>query len=81
VPRRDVTEANIVGQGAEERDSVSDKHGHTGDDETLNQSGAQELLNGDSTVDVEMVGAAGSEFRNYLGWRSGHLLNHASDNR
>lgn len=70
-----------MGQGAEEWDSVSDEHGHASDGEVLNQSCAQEALNRDSTVDVEMVGARCSEFRNYLGWRSGHLFHHASDDR
>ena len=55
--RRYVTEANVVRQGAEERDSVSDEHGHASDGEMLNQSGAQEALNRDSTIDIEMVGA------------------------
>jgi hypothetical protein len=40
-----VTERQIARQGAEERNSVANEHRHSGDDETLNQTGAQEPLN------------------------------------
>ena len=78
---RDMAKLNVVGQGAEERDSVSDENGHAGDDEALNQSRTQELLNCDSAVDIEMVRACCREFRDYLGWRPSHLFHHASDDR
>ena len=53
-------------QAAEERNAFSDEHGDTRDDEALNEARAQELLNRDSAVDVEVAGAAGGELRNDL---------------
>ena len=52
------------------------EHGHAGDDQTLNQSGAQELLNGDSTVDVEMLGASGGQACDDIGRSSCHVFHH-----
>ena len=69
---------HIARQGAEERNSVSNEHGHTSDDETLNQACAQESLNRDPPVDVEVVGATGGEFGNNLSRRPGHLFHNAS---
>ena len=77
VPSRDVTERDIAWKRAEERDSVSNEHRHASDDETLNKSRAQEPLNRDPTVDIEVVGTTGSELRNDLGRRPGHLFNSA----
>lgn len=53
---------DIFLERSEERDSASDENWDASDDEALNQSGAQEALNGDSSVDVEVSGSTGSEF-------------------
>ena len=42
---RYVMQTHITRQGAEERNSVSNEHRNSGDNETLNQAGAQEPLN------------------------------------
>jgi hypothetical protein len=44
-------------------------------------SPAQEPLNRDPTVDVEVAGTASSELRNDLSGRPGHLFNNASSGR
>ena len=74
VLRCDVTEPHISGQRAEERNTFSNEHGHAGDGETLNQTGAQEPLNGDPSIDVEVMRASSRELRNDLSRRPGHLL-------
>ena len=61
VPSRHVTEPNVARQGAEERNSVSNEHRNASDNETLNEPGAQEPLNRDPTVDVEMLCTSSSE--------------------
>ena len=76
-----VTEPYVFQQRTKERNSFSNEHGHAGDDETLNQAGAQEPLNGDPAIDVEVVGSIGGEFRNNLSWRSGHLLHNRAARR
>src|SRR3982074_1934531 len=68
----------IAGQGAEERNSVSYEHRHTSDNETLNEARAQESLNRDPSVDIQVVGTTGGEFRNDLSRRPGHLFHNAS---
>jgi hypothetical protein len=47
----------------------------------LNEPGAQEALNGDPTIDVEVAGTTSGELRNDLSRRPGHLLNNASAGR
>src|SRR5713226_5731499 len=81
VPSRQVTEPNIVGQGAEQRNPLSNEHRHASDNEPLNESRAQEPLNRDPTVDVEVVGTTGSELRDDLRRRPGHLFDNASAGR
>jgi hypothetical protein len=61
-----VAEPDVARQGAEERDPLSDEHGHAGDDETLNEPLAQEPLDRDPAVDVEVVSAARREPRDDL---------------
>jgi hypothetical protein len=65
-------------QAAEEGNAFAYEHGDTRDDEAVNQSGAQELLNRDSAVDVEVVDTTGSELRNDLCRGAGHLFDQAS---
>src|ERR1039458_1164253 len=74
VLRRYVMQPHIARHGAEERNSLSNEHRHTRDDETLNQACAQESLNRNPSVDVEVVGAASREFGNDLSRRPGHLF-------
>jgi hypothetical protein len=74
VLRRDVMEEDVVWQRAEERDAVADEDRDTSDDEAFDEACAQEALNGDAAVDVEIVEAASSEIRDDLDRRTGHLL-------
>jgi hypothetical protein len=69
-----MTETDIFLYRSEERDSSSDQDRDASDDEALNQSGAEEALNGDSAIDVEMFRAARFEFRNNVSGIAGHLL-------
>ena len=50
--RRDVSEADVVRKGAEERNSIPDQYGQSTDDETVYQPGAQKFLNGDAPVHI-----------------------------
>src|SRR5258708_26991607 len=77
VPGGNVTEPNVVRQGGEERDSLPNEHRHSSDNETLNGPGAQESLNGDATVDVQVVDAPSGQLRNDLSWRPAHLFYNA----
>jgi hypothetical protein len=81
VPSRDVAEPNVARQGAKERNSVSNEHGHASDHETLNEPRAQEALNGNPTVDIEVVDTTGSKLRNDVSRRPSHLFNDASADR
>src|SRR5258708_23934158 len=72
--RRDVTESRITRQAAEQRDPLTNEHWDSGDGETLNQAGAQKPLNGDSSVDVDVLDATGRELRNYFCRRPRHLF-------
>lgn len=67
-------EADVAREGAEEGDSVSNENRDASDDEALHEAGAQKLLNGDAAVHVDVLDAAGSEFGNNFGGRTGHLL-------
>src|SRR2546426_12163812 len=81
VTSRYVTEPNVAREGAEERNSLSNKHRHASDNETLNEPRSQEPLNGDPTVDVEVLGTTNSEPRNDISRWPGHLFNNASTGR
>jgi hypothetical protein len=74
-----MTEPNVAWQGTEQRDSVSNEHGHASDNEALNYPRTQEILNRNPTVDIEVVGAAGSKLRNDLSRRPGHLFHNATN--
>jgi len=74
LPSRYVMELNVVQQLAEEGDSLSNEYRDATDDETLNLSCAKELLDGEPTVDVEVMSAAGGELRHDLGRGSRHLF-------
>jgi hypothetical protein len=79
VPGGYVAQANVVRQGPAERNYLSDEHRHTSDNETLNEPRAQEPLNGDATVDVQVVGATGSQPG--IRRRPGHPFHNAPDGR
>src|SRR5260221_8214820 len=81
LPRGDVTEPHIVRQGAEERNSVSNEHRHASDNEPFNEPRAQEPLNRDATIDVEVVRSTRREARNDLSRRPSHLFDNASSGR
>jgi hypothetical protein len=61
-----MTEPNVKRHGAEERNSISNKHRYANDNQTLNEPGAQETLNRDPTVDIEVVGPTRGESRDDL---------------
>jgi hypothetical protein len=73
-----VLEAYIAREGAKQKDSFSNENRYSSDDETVDEACAQESLNRDASVDVEVAGAAGSEFRNDFKRRPRHLFHHAS---
>lgn len=77
-PCLEMTEPDVARERAEERDPLSDEHRDASNDETLNESGAQEALNGDPAVDVGMVRAGGGKFRNDVRGRSTHLFHPAA---
>src|ERR1700693_4112247 len=72
-----VTQLDVVGQGAEQRDPVSNEHWNTGNGEVLNHAGAQEALNRNAAVNIEMMGAASGQFCHDLRRRSRHLFHYA----
>ena len=81
VLRRYVTKPHIAQQGAKERNSGSNEHGHTSDHQPLHQPCAQKSLNRDSSVDIDVVSFTSRECRNDLSWRPGHLFHHPSAHR
>lgn len=48
-PGRDMTEADVTRERAEERNSLADEHGKTTDDQAVYEAGTQKLLNRDAT--------------------------------
>src|SRR6266700_8168432 len=56
--RRYGSQSDIAGQFAEQRNPVSNEHRHSRDDQALNESSAEKVLDGDASVDVEMPRAA-----------------------
>ena len=50
-----VLEPNVAVDAAEERDAAANEHGHTRDDETIDQTGPKEGLNRESAVDVDVL--------------------------
>ena len=69
-----MTKPDVVGEFAEQRYSFSNQHRYSRNGQALHEPSAQELLNGDSTVDVKMMGAAGSELCNDLSRIPTHLF-------
>jgi hypothetical protein len=81
VARCDVAEPNVTRQATEKWNTLSDEHGNTRDGETLNEACAQEALNGDAAVHVEVLGTAGGELRDDLLRRPAHLFDDATAGR
>lgn len=69
VPGHHVTKTNVAWQDAEQRNPIPNQHRHARDNETLDESRRQKPLDHDTTIDIEVVGAAGSELRNDVNGR------------
>src|SRR5580658_4328281 len=76
----DVMQLHVPRQGAKERNSLSDEHRYTSDNQSLHKPCAQKSLNRNSAVDIDVMDAVRSEFRNDLGRRTAHLLRIAAAN-
>lgn len=74
----DVAELDIVRERAEEGDSVADKNGIPIDDDALNPTGAEEVLDRDASVDVYVFEAASRKAGNHFCGISRHLFDAAS---
>src|SRR5262245_14367997 len=74
LPRPQVLESDVARDRAEKRDPLADEDGNARDDQTLNEPGAEEPLNRDPTVYVDMVEAAVFEVRQDVGGVSRHAL-------
>src|SRR5438094_8583423 len=66
LPCLHMTEMDVARQSAEQRNSVSNQHWHASDREALNESGAQELLDRDPAVDVQVVSTTRAQSRDDL---------------
>ena len=58
---RYVTKPDIPRERAEERNSISNEHRHSSDNDALNEPCAQEPLNRDPAVDIDVVDTISSE--------------------
>jgi hypothetical protein len=47
-----MTKEDVARQRAKEWDALANEHWQTTNDQAMDESGPQELLNGDSTVDI-----------------------------
>ena len=81
MPSRDVEEPHVSRQRPEEGNALADEHRHPRNHETLNQPGAQEFLNRDPAVDVQIVDPSGRELRHDLRRCPGHLFDRAAGDR
>jgi hypothetical protein len=70
----------VLGKRTKKRNALADEHGHTRDDEALNEPRAQELLNGDATVDVRVMRAGGGELGDNVGRIARHLFQFGAAN-
>src|SRR4029077_12717007 len=76
LPSLHVAQRYVLRQRTEERYSSPDEHGHAGDDEPVDEPGAQEPLDGDAAVDVGVPDAPRRAPRADLGRLSGERLDH-----
>src|SRR5215472_2070258 len=70
-----MTEVDVVRQAAEEGNAVSNEDGHSGDGQAVQGARAQESLNGEAAIDVEVARTGGIELGDDFGGRSCHLFN------
>src|SRR5690349_8021796 len=70
----EMAETNVLLERAEERNSVADQDRNMSDRDSLNEPVAQESLNCDSTVDIEMPRSLRSKLRDDFGWSACHLF-------
>src|ERR1700681_3935407 len=77
--RCDVSEGDVAFGATKQRDSPADEYRYACDDETLNEPGAKKPLDGDATVDVDMLNAARGELRHDVGWLPRQPLDHGFD--
>src|SRR5512146_3161040 len=73
-----MTQPNVAGQRPEQRYSFSNEYRHASNDETLNEPCAQESLNGNAAVNVQVRSAARGQPGNDLGRLTGHLFHSAA---
>src|ERR1035437_9829616 len=78
MPRGYVTQSNVARQGAKKRNPVPNEDRHASDDKALNEPRAQESLNRDSAVYVDVAGTAGSKLRQNVSRRSSHLFHNSA---
>ena len=74
-PGRHVLEKDIAGERPEQGNPLPDQHRHTGDDEPIHQ-GAQESLDRDTAVDVQVSRAASAEVGNDVCRLAAHVFDH-----
>jgi hypothetical protein len=72
----DVLETDVARCGAEERNSGANEDRYPRNDQALDEPGLKEPLDGDATVDIDMVDTAGCELKWNGGQESGQVLNH-----
>ena len=63
LPRPDMLEYDIALKRAKERNARTNEHGHTGNDQALDEPGLKKALDRNATVDVRMLNAPGIESR------------------
>src|SRR5574342_404377 len=72
LPRRHVAELQVRVEVPEQGNAGADENRHPGDDETLDEPGPQESLNGDPAIDVGVAHTLRGQPRRDLGGRAGH---------
>ena len=75
--RGDVAEEDIAAKRAEEGNALADEHGHTGDDEAVDEAGGEESADGNAAVDVGVPEGALFEAGDDFCGLAGHLFDHA----
>src|SRR5579863_4952612 len=63
-----------MGKRGEQRDSLPNQYRYSRDGQALDLPGAEELLDSDSSVDVEVLKSAGCQLRDDFSGSAGHLL-------
>ena len=71
-----MAELDVVGEAAEEGDTLADEDRKLADDEAPDEPRAQEVLDGLPPVDIEVPGAAGSQLGDDILRRAGPMFHH-----